>query len=148
MLAVLLLLVLCGRQRVLGQHPEWAPNVRIGVSTNYNKLCGMGACDKPTPGQKAAMQALYNAVDFVGMSAYPRFKGDLADMEDATQILDYEFKVSIFPYRLCATGVWVPARKPSLKHTSNPEGKEDATEILDHEFKVSLADRGCTSVRV
>lgn len=78
---------------ILGSHPEWAPNVRLGVSTNYNKLCGMGACQNPSPAQKAAVQALYNAVDFVGLSSYPRFKNAVSDMEDATEIFNYEMLV-------------------------------------------------------
>jgi hypothetical protein len=65
----------------------------MGVSTNYNKLCGMGACQNQSPAQKAAMQALYNAVDFVGLSAYPRFKNKISDMEDATEIFNYEMLV-------------------------------------------------------
>ncbi|KAF6266260.1 hypothetical protein COO60DRAFT_1669582 [Scenedesmus sp. NREL 46B-D3] len=78
------------KQVILGRNQQWAPNVRLGVSTNYNKLCGMGACQNPSPAQKAAVQALYNAVDFVGMSAYPRFKNAVSDMEDATEIFNYE----------------------------------------------------------
>jgi hypothetical protein len=82
------------RQVILGANPQWAPNVRLGVSTNYNKLCGMGACQNQSPAQKAAVQALYNAVDFVGLSSYPRFKNAIADMEDATEIFNYEMLVS------------------------------------------------------
>ena len=29
------------RKIVLGSNSQWAPNVRMGVSTNYNKLCGI-----------------------------------------------------------------------------------------------------------
>jgi hypothetical protein len=87
------LLLLPCRQVILGNNPQWAPNVRIGVSTNYNKLCGMGACQNPSPFQKAAVQALYNAVDFVGLSSYPRFKNAVSDMEDATEIFNYEMLV-------------------------------------------------------
>jgi len=32
------------RQIILGDHPEWADHVRVGISTNFNKLCGMEMC--------------------------------------------------------------------------------------------------------
>jgi hypothetical protein len=41
----------------------------------------------------ANMQALLGSVDFVGLSAYPRFKGKLEEMEDSTQMFDRELKV-------------------------------------------------------
>jgi hypothetical protein len=74
-------------------------NVRVGVSTNFNKLCGMEACQKAEvddpagPYDKAAIQALYAACDFVGISGYPRYKGSLLDMEDSTRMFDEEAKL-------------------------------------------------------
>jgi hypothetical protein len=43
---------------------------------------------------RPAVQALYRAVDFIGISGYPRFQGQIADMEDATQAFDRELSVS------------------------------------------------------
>lgn len=40
-----------------------------------------------------AVQALYESVDFIGMSAYPRYMGNLTDMEDSLQMFDRELKV-------------------------------------------------------
>eukprot|EP00775_Hariotina_reticulata_P004880 gene4880-5125_t len=83
---------------VLGRNAAWANNVRIGVSTNYNKLCGMSECEaarvnNPVLFNKLAVQALYNAVDFIGISGYPRFQGQISDMEDASQAFDRELSL-------------------------------------------------------
>jgi len=39
------------------------------------------------------VRELYGALDFVGISAYPRYKSKLAEMEDSTQMFDQELKV-------------------------------------------------------
>ena len=80
--------------------PERWANVRVGVSTNFNKLCGMEMCQagdakNPAVYDAAALRDLYNATDFIGMSAYPRFKGALADMEDSAQMFDAELRVRL-----------------------------------------------------
>jgi hypothetical protein len=81
----------------LGSHPEWADHVRVGVSTNFNKLCGMEMCQKADVAKldAAAVRELYDAVDFVGISAYPRYKGKMTEMEDSTQMFDQELKVGV-----------------------------------------------------
>jgi hypothetical protein len=71
-------------------------NVRVGVSTNFNKLCGMDMCQKAEVDaeyDKEAVQRLYDECDFIGMSGYPRFKGSLLDMEDSTRMFDDEAKL-------------------------------------------------------
>lgn len=78
-----------------GRDDLWT-NVRVGVSTNFNKLCGMDMCQKQevdTQYDKKAVQALYDACDFVGISGYPRFKGSLLDMEDSTRMFNDEAKL-------------------------------------------------------
>lgn len=83
------------KQVVLGDHPDWADNVRVGVSTNFNKLCGMEMC-QVADGKRldaAGVRELYSSVDFIGISAYPRYKGKMTDMEDSTQMFDQELKV-------------------------------------------------------
>jgi hypothetical protein len=47
------------RQQSLGDHPEWAGNVRMGVSTNFNKLCGRSSCSGPALANTPDVQALY-----------------------------------------------------------------------------------------
>jgi hypothetical protein len=42
------------------------------------------------------VRELYNSVDFVGISAYPRFKYRMSDMEDSTQMFDQELKVRVY----------------------------------------------------
>jgi hypothetical protein len=84
------------KQLVLGDgRDSWADHVRVGVSTNFNKLCGMDMC---TPKDVAKLdvkgvQALYDAIDFVGISAYPRWKGKMTEMEDSTQMFDTELQM-------------------------------------------------------
>lgn len=52
----------------------------------------------------AGVRGLYNAVDFVGISAYPRFKGRMTEMEDSTQMFDQELKVGCRKGRLLRQG--------------------------------------------
>eukprot|EP00879_Flechtneria_rotunda_P032112 GHRR01035268.1.p1 GENE.GHRR01035268.1~~GHRR01035268.1.p1 ORF type:complete len:181 (+),score=49.48 GHRR01035268.1:123-665(+) len=87
------------KQQILGNNQGWASNVRIGLSTNYNKLCGRETC---TPGNVItamynlpAIQQLYNAVDFVGISCYPHYNGVLKDFEHNIQQYDSELQVCI-----------------------------------------------------
>lgn len=78
-----------------GREDLWY-NVRVGVSTNFNKLCGMEMCQKAEVDaqyDKEAVQALYDVTDFIGISGYPRFKGSLLDMEDSTRMFDEEAKL-------------------------------------------------------
>eukprot|EP00879_Flechtneria_rotunda_P026552 GHRR01028322.1.p1 GENE.GHRR01028322.1~~GHRR01028322.1.p1 ORF type:complete len:407 (+),score=78.90 GHRR01028322.1:202-1422(+) len=84
------------KQQILGNNQGWASNVRIGLSTNYNKLCGRETC---TPGNVItamynlpAIQQLYNAVDFVGISCYPHYNGVLKDFEHNIQQYDSELQ--------------------------------------------------------
>ena len=39
---------------MLGDHKGWADNVRVGVSTNFNKLCGMQSCQVGGDGGRLA----------------------------------------------------------------------------------------------
>ena len=61
------------------KHPDAWQNVRLGVSTNFNKLCGMEMCQaaevaNPRLYDAGAVKRLYESVDFIGLSAYPRYK--------------------------------------------------------------------------
>ena len=80
---------------ILNGRDALADRVRVGVSTNFNKLCGMDACTKADVARldAAAVRALYGGVDFVGISAYPRYHGKLSEMEDSTRMFDEELKV-------------------------------------------------------
>lgn len=87
------------KSRVLGSNTAWAGNVRMGVSQNYNKQCGMRECSPADVAntalfRPAAVQALFSALDFVGLSGYPRFYDKLAEMEDATTMFSHELAVS------------------------------------------------------
>lgn len=63
------------------------PNLKVGVSTNFNKLCACVLMDLVDPNlyltllpeamkkveaefNKSAIMTLYNAVDFIGISSY------------------------------------------------------------------------------
>jgi hypothetical protein len=46
------------------------PIVKGGISLNFNKLCGMNACD-PTKINVKELQNLFQQIDFMGMSSYP-----------------------------------------------------------------------------
>ncbi|WIA29300.1 hypothetical protein OEZ86_011805 [Tetradesmus obliquus] len=87
------------------------PNLKVGVSTNFNKLCACVLMDLVDPTQyltllpeamkavnsqfnKTAIVELYNTVDLIGISSYaalkPAFKLD--DLEDAIWQFDEELK--------------------------------------------------------
>lgn len=62
----------------------------------------------------AGMKELYASLDFVGISAYPRYHGKLAEMEDSTQMFDQELKVGA-----CGCGLRVSGegrRLPAATH--------------------------------
>ena len=93
------------KQIILGDRtsPADAARVRVGVSTNFNKLCGMEACTAADVKKldAAAVRSLYALVDFVGISSYPRYHGKLAQMEDSTQMFDTEMKVRCLSVGWC-----------------------------------------------
>eukprot|EP00884_Botryococcus_braunii_P003248 jgi/Botrbrau1/12924/Bobra.92_1s0004.1 len=100
------------RQRILANKPpSWSSNVYLGVSTNFDKLCGCVLQDLVDPNHylelfPSAFQAvsnqfdipsitaLYNEVDFIGISNYasltPNFP--LKDLESATYQFAQEVK--------------------------------------------------------
>jgi hypothetical protein len=65
---------------------------KVGISLNFNKLCGFTECNSKLINVRNAKQ-LVGVVDFVGLSSYPRVsvppKG--SDFLDAINILEQEF---------------------------------------------------------
>ena len=92
------------RNRILAGKPAaWAPHIEIGLSTNLNKLCGCVLQDLVDPSRyltefpaafeavksrfdTAAIRALYDSADFIGISNYASMSPDfkVADLESAT----------------------------------------------------------------
>jgi hypothetical protein len=86
-------------------------NFKVGVSTNFNKLCGCVGLDIVDPAELVAkfgslwekvkgefdlneIAALYNTVDYFGMSSYPSLSPNfsVADIESAISQFDFEFQ--------------------------------------------------------
>nr|QOL01152.1 putative extracellular protein CSOL_075 [Pseudococcomyxa simplex] len=86
-------------------------NIKLGVSTNFDKLCGCVLQDMVDPSQYlqqfpaafaplksrfdlTSLSTLYSSVDFIGISAYPSLKPNFTtnQIESATQQFDLEIK--------------------------------------------------------
>ncbi|KAK9785590.1 hypothetical protein WJX73_003263 [Symbiochloris irregularis] len=99
------------RQRVLAGKPSsWSSNIRIGTSTNFNKLCGCVLVNLVDPSEYLslypaafaplksefdlnAIQQLYSDIDFIGISSYASNTPDFTidKLESAT----YQFATEI-----------------------------------------------------
>ena len=70
---------------------------KVGVSVNFNKLCGMNYCDQNKIKQYniPAIQNLFTSIDFLGMSSYPSINNiqNLQEFQNGVFALSDEFKL-------------------------------------------------------
>lgn len=67
-------------------------NLFVGISFNFNKVCGNSNCNENLALQLnlRKVQQLVHSVDFIGISAYPRYLTSLADMEGPIRTFSHE----------------------------------------------------------
>ena len=94
-----------------GKESSFRRNLQIGVSTNFNKLCGCVGLDIIDPSEYVrqypilwakvqkqfdlqAIAELFDAVDYVGMSSYPSLYPNFptSEIENAISQFDFEFQ--------------------------------------------------------
>eukprot|EP00878_Enallax_costatus_P042632 GHUV01050055.1.p1 GENE.GHUV01050055.1~~GHUV01050055.1.p1 ORF type:complete len:299 (+),score=46.39 GHUV01050055.1:42-938(+) len=83
---------------VIKDNPTQASQVRMGLSINFNKLCDGEYCSAASSSNPllnpAAIQALFQAINFIGISAYPAYTpGSLQGFEDTIMSFVWEIKV-------------------------------------------------------
>lgn len=93
-----------------GHDPAFRENVKVGLSTNFNKLCGCVGLDIIDPAEYVSrypalweqvkgqfdldeIAKLYDAVDYLGMSSYPSLYPNFptSEIENALSQFDFEF---------------------------------------------------------
>eukprot|EP00878_Enallax_costatus_P019257 GHUV01020312.1.p1 GENE.GHUV01020312.1~~GHUV01020312.1.p1 ORF type:complete len:402 (+),score=61.33 GHUV01020312.1:254-1459(+) len=82
---------------VIKDNPTQASQVRMGLSINFNKLCDGEYCSAASSSNPllnpAAIQALFQAINFIGISAYPAYTpGSLQGFEDTIMSFVWEIK--------------------------------------------------------
>jgi hypothetical protein len=67
---------------------------KVGVSVNFNKLCGYDVCDPNVMKTLPSIQRLFSSVDFIGMSSYPSMSApdDPSRFANGIKSLSEEFK--------------------------------------------------------
>jgi hypothetical protein len=73
-------------------------NSKVGVSVNFNKLCGFSYCSNQHRYSTQSIQKLFTSIDFLGMSSYPSMSNtnelkNLNSFANGLRTLAGEFKV-------------------------------------------------------
>ncbi len=96
-----------------GRNPAFRKNIQVGVSTNFNKLCGCVGLDIIDPAEYVRrypelwakvkdqfdlkeIAALFDAVDYFGMSSYPSLYPNFPTSEVENAISQFDFEFSFF----------------------------------------------------
>ena len=96
-----------------GRDAAFKKNIQVGVSTNFNKLCGCVGLDIIDPSEYVRrypelwdkvkdqfdlqeIAALFDAVDYFGMSSYPSLYPDFPTSEIENAISQFDFEFSFF----------------------------------------------------
>ncbi len=70
-------------------------DTKIGISMNFNKLCGMNACSKRDNIDFHELRKLFSEIDFIGISSYPSMNTNIPLDEFQNCVFIFEQELSV-----------------------------------------------------